>query len=70
MQHTLLNYPKLDVRPGSVFDLVLSRTAPQAHASSSSENIWATVDGIRLGACLVLLALVLLQLTYQQIQAS
>jgi tRNA uridine 5-carboxymethylaminomethyl modification enzyme len=66
MQHTLLNYSNLDVRAGSVFDLVLSRTALQAH---SGENIWATVDGIKLGPCFASFVPVLLPLTHQQTQA-
>ena len=49
MQRALLNYPNLDVRAGSVFDLAFSHTTPQPCASSSGQNIWATVDGIRLG---------------------
>ncbi|KAH9984355.1 glucose inhibited division protein A-domain-containing protein [Russula vinacea] len=40
MQDYLLNYPNLDVRAGSVFDLVL--------ITPSSRNFWATVDGVRL----------------------
>jgi tRNA uridine 5-carboxymethylaminomethyl modification enzyme len=52
MQHTLLHYPNLDVRAGSVFDLVLNHTKPPAYVPDSDQNVWATIDGIRLGrAC-------------------
>lgn len=52
MQDYLLNYPNLDVRAGSVFDLVLDNTVPPTNAKelSSSRNFWATVDGVRLGS--------------------
>ena len=49
MQRSLLNYPNLDVRPGTVFDLVLNHTLPPAYEPSSSRNVWATMDGVRLG---------------------
>ncbi|KAH9961894.1 glucose inhibited division protein A-domain-containing protein [Russula dissimulans] len=48
MQHHLLNYPNLDVRAGSVFDLVLDHTVPPTHEPNSTQNVWATVDGVRL----------------------
>ena len=52
MQHTLLYYPNLDVRAGSVFDLVLNHTKPPPYVQASGQNVWATIDGIRLGrAC-------------------
>jgi hypothetical protein len=50
MQHSLLNYPNLDVRPGTVFDLVLNHTLPPAYEPSSSKNVWAMIDGVRLGS--------------------
>ncbi|KAI0313798.1 glucose inhibited division protein A-domain-containing protein [Amylostereum chailletii] len=43
MQHALLNYPNLDVRAGSAFDLVFDH-----NHSSSSKDIWGKVDGVRL----------------------
>ena len=49
MQHELLNYPNLHVRSGSVFDLVFNQTLPPAHEPGSSGNVWATIDGVRLG---------------------
>lgn len=49
MQHTLLHYPNLDVRAGSVFDLILNHTKPPAYLPDSSQNVWGTIDGIRLG---------------------
>ena len=49
MQHTLLRYPNLDVRAGSVFDLVLNHTNPPAYVPDYGQNVWATVDGLRLG---------------------
>jgi tRNA uridine 5-carboxymethylaminomethyl modification enzyme len=52
MQHNLLNYPNLDVRSGSVFDLVLNHTVPPAYPPNSSRNVWATIGGIRLGSFL------------------
>ena len=54
MQNFLLNYPNLDVRAGSVFDLVLNPTVPLAYESSSSRNVLAAIDGVRLGSFLVL----------------
>ncbi|KAI9456824.1 mitochondrial translation optimization protein [Lactarius psammicola] len=48
MQHTLLHYPNLDIRAGSVFDIVLNHTKPPAYVPDSSQNVWATIDGIRL----------------------
>lgn len=41
MQHTLFNYPGLDVRAGSVFDLIFE--------TSSSGHEWGRTIGIRLG---------------------
>ena len=49
MQHELLKYPDLHVRSGSVFDLVFNQTLPPAHEPGSSRNVWATIDGLRLG---------------------
>jgi tRNA uridine 5-carboxymethylaminomethyl modification enzyme len=49
MQHYLLNYPNLDVRAGSVFDLVLNDTVPPTNEPSSSRNVCAAIDGVRLG---------------------
>ncbi len=49
MQHTLLHYPNLDVRAGSVFDLLLIHTKSPVYVPDSSQNVWATIDGIRLG---------------------
>ncbi|KAI9439206.1 glucose inhibited division protein A-domain-containing protein [Lactarius indigo] len=46
MQHTILHYPNLDVRAGSVFDLVLNHTKPPSYVPD--QNVWATIDGIRL----------------------
>jgi len=54
MQHTLLNYPNLDVRTGSVFDLVFDHSASPAYKPSSRRNVWATIDGVRLGSFLPL----------------
>ncbi|KAI0263638.1 mitochondrial translation optimization protein [Gloeopeniophorella convolvens] len=48
MQHTLHNYPNLDIRAGSVFDLVFNHTIPPDNVPSSSQSIWGTVDGVRL----------------------
>ncbi|KAH9031048.1 mitochondrial translation optimization protein [Lactarius pseudohatsudake] len=48
MQHTILHYPNLDVRAGSVFDLVLNHTKPLCYVPDFSQNVWATIDGIRL----------------------
>jgi tRNA uridine 5-carboxymethylaminomethyl modification enzyme len=70
MQNALLNYPNLDVRAGSVFDLVFSHAAPQAPISSSGGDVWATVDGIRLGSCLAPFVLILLPLTRHQTRGS
>ena len=53
MQNFLSNYPNLDVRAGSVFDLILNPTVPASLESSSSQNILA-VDGVRLGSLLAL----------------
>ncbi|KAI9451594.1 glucose inhibited division protein A-domain-containing protein [Russula earlei] len=48
MQHHLLNCPNLDVRAGSVFDLVLNHSGPPVHEPSPARHVWATVDGLRL----------------------
>jgi hypothetical protein len=45
MQETLFNYPNLDVRAGSVFDLVLDRTA----ASTGPAGPTFALQGVRLG---------------------
>jgi hypothetical protein len=50
MQDYLLNYPNLDIRAGSVFDLVLNNTVPPTNELSPSRNVWATIDGVRLGS--------------------
>lgn len=42
MQQLLFNYPGLDVRAGSVFDLIFDR-------ESTSSNIWGKVIGVQLG---------------------
>ncbi len=57
MQHTLLNYPNLDIRAGSVFDLVFNHTVAPACEPSSSRNVWAAIDGVRLGCFLCYLYL-------------
>ena len=45
MQETLFNYPNLDVRAGSVFDLVLDHMA----ASTGPAGPTFAVKGVRLG---------------------
>ena len=45
MQETLFNYPNLDVRAGSAFDLVLDHTA----VSTGPAGPTSAVQGIRLG---------------------
>lgn len=45
MQEALFNYPNLDVRAGSVFDLVLDHTA----SSTGSAGPTSEVRGVRLG---------------------
>jgi tRNA uridine 5-carboxymethylaminomethyl modification enzyme len=45
MQETLFNYPNLDVRAGSVFDLILDHTA----ASNGAAGPTFAVRGIKLG---------------------
>jgi tRNA uridine 5-carboxymethylaminomethyl modification enzyme len=45
MQETLFNYPNLDIRAGSVFDLILDHTA----ASNGTAGPTIAVRGIRLG---------------------
>ena len=69
MQNLLLNYPNLDVRAGSVFDLVLNPTVLPAHESSSSGNVLAAIDGVRLGSFLVLSVSVPFPLICHQTQA-
>jgi tRNA uridine 5-carboxymethylaminomethyl modification enzyme len=54
MQNFLLDYPNLDVRAGSVFDLVFNSTVTPTYESSSSRNVLAAIDGVRLGSFLVL----------------
>jgi tRNA uridine 5-carboxymethylaminomethyl modification enzyme len=54
MQNFLLDYPNLDVRAGSVFDFVFNPTVPPACESSSSRNVLAAIDGVRLGSLLAL----------------
>lgn len=54
MQNFLLNYPNLDVRAGSVFDFVFNPTVPPANDTSSSRNVSAAIDGVRLGSFLAL----------------
>ena len=49
MKDFLLNYPNLDVRAGSVFDLVFNPTIPPAYESSSSRDVLPAIDGVRLG---------------------
>ncbi|KAI0288591.1 glucose inhibited division protein A-domain-containing protein [Russula brevipes] len=48
MQRNVLNHPNLDVRAGSVFDLVFHLTTPPAYSRSSGQDVWATIDGVRL----------------------
>ncbi len=48
MQNFLLNYPNLDIRAGSVFDLVLNPTVPN-YEPSSSQSVLAGIGGVRLG---------------------
>jgi hypothetical protein len=55
MQKLLLSYPNLDVRAGSVFDFVLNPTVPPAYESSSSRNVLAAIDGVKLGSFFVYL---------------
>jgi tRNA uridine 5-carboxymethylaminomethyl modification enzyme len=50
MQNLLFNYPNLDVRAGSVFDFVFNPTVLPAYESSSSRNVLAAIDGVRLGS--------------------
>ena len=45
MQETLFNYPNLDVRAGSVFDLILDSTT----ASTGPAGPTFAVQGVRLG---------------------
>lgn len=52
MQHHLLNYPNLDIRAGSVFDLVFNHTRTPASEPSLGRDVWATIDGVRLGSSL------------------
>ncbi|KAI0065130.1 GIDA-domain-containing protein [Artomyces pyxidatus] len=48
MQDTLFNYPNLDVRAGSVFDLVFNHDSIQSGEPSSSKHVWGKVNGVRL----------------------
>jgi len=45
MQETLFNYPNLEVRAGSIFDLVLDHTA----VSTGPTGPTLAVQGVRLG---------------------
>lgn len=49
MQSLLANYPNLEIRAASVHDLIWIAPEIPAHASTSPSNIWAKVDGVRLG---------------------
>ena len=53
MQKFLLNYPNLEIRAGSVFDLVLNPTVPN-YEPSTSQSVLAAVDGVRLGSFVAL----------------
>lgn len=44
MQEILFNYPDLQVKSGSVFDLVFD------HSDASTSNQWAKIAGVKLGA--------------------
>lgn len=48
MQHTLSTYPNLDIRSGSVLDLVFDNTRYNGESGSNQET-WGTVIGVRLG---------------------
>lgn len=47
MQHTLSTYPNLDIRSGSVFDLVFDNSRYNGESGSNQET-WGTVIGVRL----------------------
>ncbi|THH12473.1 hypothetical protein EW146_g7659 [Bondarzewia mesenterica] len=47
MQDTLFTYPNLDIRAGSVFDLVFDKTRSDGEPESSQEA-WAKIRGVRL----------------------
>jgi hypothetical protein len=70
MQRYLLNYPNLDVRAGGVFDLVLNYTAPPAHEPSSSRDVWAAIDGVRLGGSPLKSVFLTIPLIRHQIRAK
>ena len=46
MQEILFNYPNLDVRAGSAFDLVFSHPEP---STSNPQTRWGKVEGVKLG---------------------
>ncbi|KDQ08569.1 hypothetical protein BOTBODRAFT_37859 [Botryobasidium botryosum FD-172 SS1] len=52
MQDTLFNYPNLDVRAASVFDLLYSQPSassePVETINANKETVWAEVGGVRL----------------------
>jgi tRNA uridine 5-carboxymethylaminomethyl modification enzyme len=45
MQKAILEQPNLDVRAGSVFDLVFD------HSQQLAPNQWGTISGVKLGGC-------------------
>ncbi|KAI0044569.1 glucose-inhibited division protein A subfamily [Auriscalpium vulgare] len=47
MQNTLFNYPNLEARAGSVFDLVFDHSI-QPGEPSTSQRVWGQVQGVRL----------------------
>jgi tRNA uridine 5-carboxymethylaminomethyl modification enzyme len=47
MQQILNNYPGLDIRAGSAFDLVFDHSEP-------SSNLWGKISGVLLGEFQVL----------------
>lgn len=69
MQNFLLNHANLDVRAGSVFDLVINPTVPPAYESSSIRDVLAAIDGVKLGTFLTLSVPVPFSLIYHQTQA-
>lgn len=48
MQHTLSTYPNLDIRSGSVLDLVFDNSRFNGESGANQET-WGTVTGVRLG---------------------
>ncbi|KAI0299975.1 glucose inhibited division protein A-domain-containing protein [Multifurca ochricompacta] len=48
MQRALLNCSDLEVRAGSVFDLVFNHNMSPAFVSSSSQDVWGAINGVRL----------------------